>query len=154
MVTRKAKSLNNKAKTDSKAANEPKHIGLVVNDGYLAPYEDAIRGRHDHALWKLGQLTRNGKISLEDFASGYDYYGLHKLSRGWVFREWAPNATEIYLVGDFNNWQETEKYKAKRIEGTGNWERYEAWRFIQNACLLEWRVWRTYPGMVSASCAG
>lgn len=122
MVTRKAKSLNNKAKTDSKAANEPKHIGLVVNDGYLAPYEDAIRGRHDHALWKLGQLTRNGKISLEDFASGYDYYGLHKLSRGWVFREWAPNATEIYLVGDFNNWQETEKYKAKRIEGTGNWE--------------------------------
>lgn len=45
MVTRKAKSLNNKAKTDSKAANEPKHIGLVVNDGYLAPYEDAIRGR-------------------------------------------------------------------------------------------------------------
>ena len=82
MVTRKAKSLNNKAKTDSKAANEPKHIGLVVNDGYLAPYEDAIRGRHDHALWKLGQLTRNGKISLEDFASGYDYYGLHNQEAG------------------------------------------------------------------------
>ena len=58
----------------------------------------------------------------EDFASGYDYYGLHKLSRGWVFREWAPNATAIYLVGDFNNWQEDEKYLAKRIEGTGNWE--------------------------------
>lgn len=122
MVTRKAKSSKGKANTDNTKSNEPKHIGLVVNDGYLAPYEDAIRGRHDHALWKLGQLTHNGKISLEDFASGYDYYGLHKLSKGWVFREWAPNATAIYLVGDFNNWQETERYKAKRIEGTGNWE--------------------------------
>ena len=42
-------------------AKAPKHIGLVKNDGYLEPYEDAIRGRHDHALWKLGQLTQNGK---------------------------------------------------------------------------------------------
>lgn len=82
MVTRKAKSSKGKANTDNTKSNEPKHIGLVVNDGYLAPYEDAIRGRHDHALWKLGQLTHNGKISLEDFASGYDYYGLHKLSKG------------------------------------------------------------------------
>ena len=100
----------------------PKHIGLVKNDGYLEPFENAIKGRHDHAVWKINQLTRNGKKTLEDFASGYDYYGLHKMKRGWVFREWAPNATAIYLVGDFNNWQETDKYKATRIEGTGNWE--------------------------------
>ena len=101
---------------------EPKHIGIVKNDGYLAPYEDAIKGRHDHVLWKLSQLTANGKKKLADFASGYDYYGLHKNSRGWVFREWAPNATDIYLVGDFNDWQETERFRCKRVEGTGNWE--------------------------------
>ena len=118
MTTRK-KETTQKA-TAKKAA--PKHIGLVQNDGYLEPFEEAIRGRHDHAVWKINQLTRNGKKSLEDFASGYDYFGLHKTARGWVFREWAPNATEIYLVGDFNNWEENEKYKAKRIAGTGNWE--------------------------------
>ena len=84
--------------------------------------EDAIKGRHDHALWKLGQLTNNGKQTLSDFANGYEYFGLHKTARGWVFREWAPNATDIYLIGDFNNWQETEKYRAKRIKNTGNWE--------------------------------
>lgn len=50
----------------------PAHIGLVKNDPYLEPYEDAIRGRHDHALWKLNQLTQNGKRTLSDFASGYD----------------------------------------------------------------------------------
>ena len=88
----------------------------------LEPFEGAIRGRHDHALWKIGQLTRNGKQSLSQFASGHLYFGLHKLAKGWVFREWAPNATDIYLIGDFNNWQETEKYRCKRIEGTGNWE--------------------------------
>ena len=121
METKKETSKKKIAKTVKKPQTT-KHIGLVKNDPYLEPYEDAIRGRHDHALWKLSQLTQEGKKSLSDFASGYDYYGLHKLSRGWVFREWAPNATAIYLVGDFNNWQEDEKYLAKRIEGTGNWE--------------------------------
>ena len=105
------------------ATREPQHIGLVKNDGYLEPFEAAIRGRHEHAEWKINQLTRNGKTTLSEFASGHLYYGLHKTHRGgWVFREWAPNATEIYLIGDFNKWKKTIKYKAKRIEGTGNWE--------------------------------
>ena len=99
-----------------------KHIGLVRNDSYLEPFEEAIKGRHEHALWKLGCLTRNSKTKLSDFANGHNYYGLHKLKRGWVFREWAPNATRLFLVGDFNKWQENEKYEAHRIEGTGNWE--------------------------------
>ena len=101
----------------------PKHIGIVASDPYLEPYEDAIRGRHEHALWKIGHLTRNGRQTLSDFADGYKYFGLHKVPRGgWVFHEWAPTATDIYLVGDFNNWTEDEKYRCKRIEGTGNWE--------------------------------
>ena len=92
-----------------------KHIGLVEHDKYLEPFEEAIQGRHDHALWKLNQLTHNGETSLSDFASGYEYYGLHRLKDGWVFREWAPNATGIFLVGDFNNWTETAAYECHRI---------------------------------------
>ena len=88
----------------------PAHIGPVKNDSWLEPFEGAIRGRHDHAQWKLEQLTKKGKIKLSEFATGHLYFGLHKAARGWVFREWAPNATEIYLIGDFNNWQENEKY--------------------------------------------
>ena len=119
-ATKKATAKKPVAKKAAKAV--VKHIGLVKNDPYLADYEDAIKGRHDHALWKLGQLTNNGKQILSDFANGYEYFGLHKTARGWVFREWAPNATDIYLIGDFNNWQENEKYRAKRIKNTGNWE--------------------------------
>ncbi|MGM9778534.1 MAG: alpha amylase C-terminal domain-containing protein [Prevotella sp.] len=111
------------AKAAAPKKKEPAHIGLVKNDSWLEPFEGAIRGRHDHAQWKLEQLTKKGKIKLSDFATGHLYFGLHKTTRGgWVFREWAPNATEIYLIGDFNNWQENDKYKLKRIEGTGNWE--------------------------------
>ena len=117
----KRKSCASKTKAPAKP-KAPEHIGLVKNDSWLEPFEDAIRGRHEHAIWKLNQLTRNGKKPLKDFATGHLYFGLHKTPRGWVFREWAPNATEIYLIGDFNNWTIDEKYKCKRIEGTGNWE--------------------------------
>ena len=96
-------------------ASVPQHIGLVKNDKWLEPFEEAIRGRHSHAEWMIGHLTNNGKKTLSDFASGYLYYGLHRTKQGgWVFREWAPNATEIYLIGDFNNWQESPKYEIGR----------------------------------------
>ena len=99
-----------------------KHIGLVKNDAWLEPFEEAIVGRHEHASWKLNQLTDNGKMSLADFASGHDYYGLHRTADGWVFREWAPNATQLYLIGDFNDWKEDEAFRAQPVSETGNWE--------------------------------
>lgn len=123
MVTKK--SITKSAPKDvvkKKSKSAPAHIGLVKNDSYLSPYEDIIRGRHEHALWKIKQLTQDGKMTLSDFANGYNYYGLHLTDEGWIFREWAPNATDIYLVGDFNGWKELPSYKCKRIEGTGNWE--------------------------------
>ena len=116
-------------------------MGLVKNDAYLEPYEDAIRGRHEHYLWKMNQLTGNGRKTLNDFANGHQYYGLHKLSKGWVFREWAPNATEIYLVGDFNDWKETERYRAKRIEGTGNWELRLSEKAVSHGDLYKMHVY-------------
>lgn len=137
--TKKVKKPSKKTATSPQASNA--HMGLVKNDAYLEPYEDAIRGRHDHYLWKLNQLTGNGRKSLTDFANGHEYYGLHKLSKGWVFREWAPNATDIYLVGDFNGWQETERYRAKRIEGTGNWELRLSEKAITHGDLYKMHVY-------------
>lgn len=146
MTTNKTTKSKAGAKTAAKRTTrksvkqENKHIGLVKNDSWLEPYEDAIRGRHEHALWKIAQLTRNGKKTLSDFASGHLYFGLHKLAKGWVFREWAPNATEIYLIGDFNNWQESPKYKCKRIEGTGNWELKLSEKAIKHGDLYKMKV--------------
>ena len=95
---------------------------LVKNDPWLEPFENAINGRHMHVMDKMKELTNNGRKTLSEFASGHLYFGLHRTDKGWVFREWAPNATEIYLIGDFNGWQEMPEYKLKRLRNSNNWE--------------------------------
>lgn len=107
----------------NKEIKDVKELALVANDNWLKPYKDAIDGRHQHVLDKINELTANGKHSLSDFADGHLYFGLHKTTNGWVFREWAPNATAIYLIGDFNNWKETEEYKLACVDKEqGIWE--------------------------------
>ncbi|MDR0799103.1 MAG: alpha amylase C-terminal domain-containing protein [Dysgonamonadaceae bacterium] len=93
-----------------------KSLKLLKNDPWLEPYRAAIEKRYEYFLHKEKTLTQNGQISLSDFASGYLYFGLHPTKTGWVFREWAPNATAIYLTGDFNQWQEREEYRLNRLE--------------------------------------
>ncbi len=97
-------------------------LRLLKNDSWLEPFENAINGRHAHVMDKVKELTKNGRRTLADFASGHLYFGLHRTDKGWVFREWAPNATEIYLIGDFNGWQEKPEFKLKRLRNTDNWE--------------------------------
>jgi 1,4-alpha-glucan branching enzyme len=98
-----------------------KSLELIKNDPWLEPYRSAIEGRYSYFLQKEKELTQNGKVSWSDFASGYLYFGLHPADNGWVFREWAPNASGIYLIGDFNQWQELPEYKLQRL-GQGVWE--------------------------------
>ncbi|MBQ8227044.1 MAG: alpha amylase C-terminal domain-containing protein [Bacteroidaceae bacterium] len=103
-----------------KKAVKPR-LKLVKNDPWLEPFNDAIEGRHQAVVNKINELT-GGKTTLADFAEGHNYFGLHRTARGWVFREWAPNATDIYLIGDFNQWTESEEYRLKPIGKSGCWE--------------------------------
>ncbi len=98
-----------------------KSLKLIQNDPWLKPYEAAITGRHEFFKQKSLNLTDNGKNSLSEFASGYLWFGLHHTDKEWIFREWAPNATAIYLIGDFNDWKESETFRLKCIEH-GCWE--------------------------------
>ncbi|OPZ32029.1 MAG: 1,4-alpha-glucan branching enzyme GlgB [Bacteroidetes bacterium ADurb.BinA174] len=96
-------------------------LDIIKNDPWLKPFSRKIEDRNKRFLKKEKELTQNGKITLSDFATGYLYFGLHKTVDGWIFREWAPNATEIFLIGTFNNWQRMESYRLKRMEN-GVWE--------------------------------
>lgn len=96
--------------------NDP---GLIKNDPWLEPYRAAIVRRMEKALSRERELARNG--SLQSFASGHLWFGLHALDHAWVMREWAPNATGIYLIGAFNNWKVEDDYRFERMEH-GNWE--------------------------------
>ena len=97
-------------------------LKLVERDSYLAPYSLSIEGRYQYFVRREREFTKNGRQTLSDFASGYLYFGLHRTSTGWVFREWAPNATRIVLIGDFSNWEERPEYELKPLAG-GVWER-------------------------------
>ena len=57
---------------------------------------------------------------LIDFANAHEYYGFHRIEGGWVYREWAPSAHQLYLTGDFNSWQWLS-HPLTNI-GDGNWE--------------------------------
>ena len=103
----------------------------LLDDQLLKPYEMAIRGRARRATDRALELTQ-GKTSLADWANAHNYFGLHKVQvkakRGapkeeWVFREWAPHATSMWLVGDFNGWKINPDFEIFRIKGTDIWER-------------------------------
>ena len=93
---------------------------IVDKDPWLKPYEKTIKERHNSAVIKESQLIGDGTLS--DFALGYMYYGLHFIDNEWIFREWAPNATAIYLIGDFNEWRIDERYRASLINRHGDWQ--------------------------------
>ncbi|MDE6127396.1 MAG: 1,4-alpha-glucan-branching enzyme, partial [Muribaculaceae bacterium] len=97
-----------------------KKLAIYKNDPWLRPYSGAIDGRHADALAKEADLTQESG-SLSDFANAHKYFGLHRVRGGWVFREWAPNATAIFLTGDFSRWRENPEFELRPIGG-GVWE--------------------------------
>ena len=93
----------------------------LLDDAYLKPYELAIRGRAAHAASRARELA--GARPLAEWADAHEYFGLHRVRGGWVFREWAPHATSMWLVGDFNGWRIDPKYELFRVPNTDVWER-------------------------------
>ncbi len=93
---------------------------FVRKDEHLLPHAGAITGRMRKAFNKEKELTGISG-SLSDFALGYMYYGLHNKGDSWVYRDWAPNAREIFLVGAFSGWKPDERFAVHPLEN-GNWE--------------------------------
>ena len=65
-------------------------------DPWLEPYRPKLEQRQQY-IAEQRQRILDG-LTVTEFALGHLYYGLHKTSDGgWVFREWAPNATKILM---------------------------------------------------------
>ena len=56
---------------------------LLENDPYLKPYESDLKRRFIRIAKTEKMLTGN-KISLADFASGHEYFGLHFFRNEWI----------------------------------------------------------------------
>ena len=57
--------------------------------------------------------------------SAYKFMGAHFITenrkRGVRFTTWAPRASKIYVIGDFNNWELKEEYSMEKINERGIW---------------------------------
>ncbi|MBP3388959.1 MAG: 1,4-alpha-glucan-branching enzyme, partial [Clostridia bacterium] len=96
-----------------------KEWGILSRDPWLRPFAEAIDARMQ-ALRDTRRRLLPHRQSLTAFATGHLYYGFQRTRTGWVYREWAPAAEAVHLIGDFNGWDRTS-HPLTPI-GDGNWE--------------------------------
>jgi 1,4-alpha-glucan branching enzyme len=101
--------------------------GMIRIDPWLGPYADRLRHRGERYLdTRRRVVERSG--SLKDFAGGHHYFGFTRGEHGgrpgvW-YREWAPKAIAMSLIGDFNNWDRMAHPLHPVKERPGVWARF------------------------------
>ena len=96
-------------------------VASLREDPWLTPHLPVLDARLSRAQSRRELL--GGTTSLADFAQGHKHFGLHRNPDGsWVYRDWAPNASSLHLIGPFNNWTPQPNFAATRINERGEWE--------------------------------
>ncbi len=95
-------------------AEKNQRLAMVAADEWLRPVEKEVERRYERYRERLkalaGEVSGEGGGTLSDFANGYRWFGFQRDNalEGWWFREWLPEAKDVFLFGDFNGWQRTE----------------------------------------------
>ena len=108
---------------------------LLELNPQLAPYSGDIDLRMFLYRATKARILGEGQ-TLNDFANAHNFFGFHRVDGGWVYREWAPSAYQLYLEGDFNGWNQTS-HPLTPI-GNGNWEiRLEGDNALWDGCKVK-----------------
>lgn len=94
--------MGNAASTSLEETEVPKIDELLGYDEYLKPHEKEIRRRYGCFKQQLDMIDKNENGIIE-FSASYKTYGYHVDAHNnlnWL--EWAPNAKNVYLRGDFS----------------------------------------------------
>ncbi len=99
----------------------PAILPILKENPYLNPWKEAIYNWHYAYKGFLAFLKENHG-SLKEFATSHEFLGLHysKKDNGWYYREWAPAAFQLFLIGDFNDWNRSS-HPLHHLEN-GYWE--------------------------------
>lgn len=111
---------------------------IYDKDPYLSPYRPQIDRRYRELVTGKQEIAGYGK-PLAQAVNNHLYYGVHKDGDTIVFREWAPNATGIWLIGDFNSWEKRDGYRLSPVGG-GNWELRLDKAKVPHGSLFKWFV--------------
>lgn len=81
--------------------------GLIAHDPWLEPFADRLRERYAHYRSLRDRIEEQGGL-LGPISAGHGYFGLNRGEQrgapGVWYREWAPAARQLFLIGDFNGW--------------------------------------------------
>ena len=117
-----------------------KQLPIIAQDTWLKPYAQQLERRYQRCVLKELEL-RNGK-PLSEVCNNYLYYGLHATDDGWVLREKAPNARQVFIYGDFSYWKIEERFALQSL-GNGDWEIRLPHNFLKHGMLYKmWVVWQ------------
>ncbi|EOZ98663.1 1,4-alpha-glucan (glycogen) branching enzyme, GH-13-type [Indibacter alkaliphilus LW1] len=96
-------------------------LPLVKEEKWLGDFAKEVYERYQRYLDTIKSIEYDFGSILE-FARAHEYYGINfdSFRNGWVYREWAPSAYNLFLMGDFNGW---DRYSHPlRKNHRGDWE--------------------------------
>ena len=91
-------------------------------------YEDLHFVDSTRPVWNYSLLTEE---DIRNFQHGtqyglYNIFGAHEIEvlgkRGFYFAVWAPNATWVSVIGNFNDWNTQSHPLFVRLDNSGIWE--------------------------------
>ncbi|MFN4007306.1 MAG: 1,4-alpha-glucan branching protein GlgB [Chitinophagaceae bacterium] len=120
-TARKLANKANKANNNVNSANPPVNAALQR-------YEDTHFVDTTKPVWNYSTFTEE---DIRNFQRGthyrlYELFGNHHKNvlgtEGYYFAVWAPNATAVFVSGDFNEWNNTTHQLFVRLDHSGIWE--------------------------------
>lgn len=105
-MTDVANSANTLGVNGSAAPNgvAPDGTGVVQLDPWLSPFKESLKRRFAKAQ-EWTKTINDTEGGMEKFTRGTEIFGFNvSKDNTIVYREWAPNAQQAFLIGDFNNW--------------------------------------------------
>jgi 1,4-alpha-glucan branching enzyme len=99
----------------------PTILPIVMDSPWLKDHSQEIFERYERFQSVL-RLIEQDYGNLLEFARAHEYYGIQfdTFRNGWVYREWAPKAFNLFLMGDFNQWNRYSHPLKK--DHRGDWE--------------------------------
>ena len=100
----------------------------IKEDERQIKYEDVHFVDSTRPVWNYSLFSQE---DIDNFQRGthyrlYELFGAHEREvlgkRGYYFAVWAPNATYISVIGNFNDWDKTTHPLYVRLESSGIWE--------------------------------
>lgn len=124
----------NKKKTirraSSKRTNTPRSKNVILKEEKISSDREEIKSEVKRVLTKIDKSELTG-FNTYLFHQGrnyesYNILGAHvkkeKNKIGIQFATWAPNAKDVYVVGEFNDFEVKDEFKLEKITENGLWK--------------------------------